>query len=176
ISLKISSNSNINYFSLIKTLNDGFLEKHLMISFIDQSIQPIFSINGYSDSIVDIRGQSGGTVNDFLSVNEANLGINKVNYFIKRKISQAVNIDNEGVVHEQVRIDYRNLSNGSWPGGDYKNYLRLVVPDGSILKDIWINGVKQNIIPAITDYQTYEQKGFIPPSGLEVEQNVLYAK
>src|SRR5207249_1835453 len=101
---------------------------------------------------------------DFLGVSEANLGVNKANYFIKREVHQDVTIEDNGTVKSQVTLVYINKSD-SWPGGDYKNYLRLIVPLGSQLESISIDGVVQTITPAVTDPFLFEGKNFSPPKG-----------
>jgi hypothetical protein len=176
IQLKLQSQKTINYLGLLEQINNALVEKHLLLTVLDPSIQPGLSINGYSDSIIDTRMPSQNTISDFLSINEANLGLNKVNYFIKRKVKQQVIIDDLGKIHETITIDYKNTSDGSWPGGIYKNYLRLVTPQGATITSVEINGIKQNNIPAITDYHIYEEKNFRPPLGFEDEQTTQYGK
>lgn len=118
-----------------------------------------------------IETQDPGTIDDYLGVSEANLGINKANYFIKRSVSEVVNVDDNGSVSESVTLAYNNTNtNGIWPGGLYKNYLRFILPQGAQITDIKINGQTQSTIAAITDPQIYENKNFTPPNKLEIEK------
>ena len=130
-----------------------------------------FTINGMSSAIRDNRTDGDTIINDFLGINEANIGVNKANYFIRRKISQNVFIENDGKVSEKVSITYKNTATkDAWPGGDYKNYLRFILPKGANLLLISINGKEQKTTKAITDPATYEAKNFYPPKELEVER------
>ncbi len=159
---------NIDYARLFKAINNSIEEKHLLFAFSNPSLQGIFTANGVSSSLWDNRQNDSSSFNDFLGVNEANLGANKANYFLKRSIKKTVSIDNKGGVTSTVSVKYQN-SGSKWPGGDYKTYIRFIVPFGSMVSDITIDGQKQKIVPAVTDPSIYEAKNFVPPHGLEVE-------
>jgi len=161
---------NTSYFSLTQAVSDSISQKHLIFAF-NNNWQNIFTVNGWSSSMFDARGKSKESINDFLGINEANLGVNKVNYFIKRKLSQNVKIEGDGSLFGQLDISYKNTST-SWPGGDYKNYLRIILPLDALISSISINDVSQSIVDAVTDFQIYEAKNFKPPLGLEVEKTI----
>lgn len=65
---------------------------------------------------------------DYLMLVEANLGVNKANYFLDRSFSLELLPGSEAVEHK-ITITYQNRSQQEvWPGGDYKNYIRFLVP------------------------------------------------
>jgi len=67
-------------------------------------------------------------VADYFWAVEANLGVNKANYFIYRNMEKTVEVG-EKLLVRTVRINYENTAkNKNWPGGDYKNYLRIYLP------------------------------------------------
>jgi hypothetical protein len=162
---KIAGNK-VNYFLIAQAISDSLMQKHLMLEFSD--LQNIFTVNGWSSSLWDEREANGGSVNDFLGINEANLGLNKVDYYILRQVFQKVIIENNGGVSEELEIDYKNQDTVS--RADYKNYLRIILPENTTLSEISINGNSQNIVDAITDPLIYEEKNFKAPNGLEVEK------
>jgi hypothetical protein len=166
---KLSSEKHFSPLNLLNVLASVIEEKHLLFGFSNSSIQNLFTINGWSSAIWDERQQAAGEINDFLGINEANLGGNKANYFISRSVSQRVAISKENIT-EELTISYKNNSNNEWPGGDYKNYVRLILPQGTFLESIQIDGQNQKIIEPITDPAIYERKDFKAQSGLEVEQ------
>jgi len=171
IQLNLSGKKNIPAVSIVKAVGESILQKHVLFAFSDQNIQNLFTINGMSSAIRDNRTDGDTIINDFLGINEANIGVNKANYFIRRKISQNVFIENDGKVSEKVSITYKNTATkDAWPGGDYKNYLRFILPKGANLLLISINGKEQKTTKAITDPATYEAKNFYPPKELEVER------
>ena len=110
-----------------------------------------------------------------MGINEANLGANKVNYYITRSLSQNVLIANDGTVSESLTIVFKNTSQDKI----YKNYFRVELPIGTNISKITIDGKDQKLIGAIDDPAVYEKKGFKPPIGLEVKkdtqaQNTIY--
>ena len=167
----IVNKKNISYLSMAQAVGDSISQKHVLFAFDNSSIQNLFTVNGWSSSLWDDRKDDKSLVNDYLGINEANLGINKANYFIKRSVSQVVNIDDNGGISSSITVAYKNTNvNGIWPGGIYKNYLRFILPQGSPLTSIKINGQIQGTVDAITDPQIYENKNFSPPSKLEIEK------
>jgi hypothetical protein len=65
---------------------------------------------------------------DFIYLVEANLGVNKANYFLYRNIEEKIDISNQNI-NREVKINYENTAkNTNWPGGNYKNYLRVYLP------------------------------------------------
>jgi len=159
------------YLALAKNTARSILEKHLLFAFSNKYIQDIFTVNGWSSTLKggDNRKEEAGIINDFLGINEANLGVNKANFFVERSFFHNVDIGEEGRISETVKIEYQNSSK-SWPGGDYVNYLRLILPINTTLLSISIDNVSQELVSAITDFRVYEAKNFVKPLGLEVER------
>lgn len=162
----LSQRKNIPYQEILKVFISAIREKHVLFAFSDKSVQNVFSANGWSSELNDYRDSL--QINDFLGISEANLGVNKANFFVGRSIKYEMNIKDNGTVESFATLNLRNDSN-SWPGGDYKTYVRLIAPQGSSLTSITIDGATQNITNAITNFLIYEKKNFRPPTGLEVE-------
>lgn len=154
---------------LIEALPQLLSEKHILFSFPNQSIQNTFEAAGFAGSTVDTRIQNKDVL-DFLSVNEANIGVNKVNEFIKREVSYSA------VIHpDEISSDVLlSLTNPALD--DYRAYIRFIIPENAVITGITINGETQNIIPAVTDASVYERKVFKLPTGLEVDQETQNGK
>lgn len=167
----ISINKKISYLGLSEAISKSISEKHLLFGFSDPSLQSISSSSGWSSSLADDRASGSGTLLDFIGINEANLGVNKANYFVSRSVSQSITIGDDGIVKTRLNISFKNNSkSNNWPGGRYKNYLRFVLPEGASVDKILINSKEQEIIPAETNPAVYEKPGFVPKPGLEVER------
>ncbi len=173
---KFTQEKEISYFKLLSGIVKSVEEKHLLFAFSNPSIQNLFTVNGWSSSLWDERKDAPQVINDFIGINESNFGANKVNYFISRSVSQRVEITNEGKIIEEITLSYKNTSDGKWPGGDYKNYLRVILPYKAEIESITINDEKQKIIDAITDPSMYEKTDFKEPVGLEVEKTTEQEK
>ena len=162
-----------NVFMLLQAVS----QKHVLFGFSNASIQAAFTANDMSSSLWDGRKQQENQILDFTGINEANIGINKANAFVKRRVDQALAISDTGSVSGKLVISYTNDSKKNvWPGGPYKNYLRVILPLDAKITSISIAGRPQQIVPAVIDASVYEAKEFIPPSGLEVDSNVEQGK
>jgi len=75
------------------------------------------------------RGKQFETINDYLMVVEANVGVNKANFFVSRRLAHQVKLNADGNFEEILQLDYKNAALSEVaPGGSYKNYLRLYLP------------------------------------------------
>lgn len=164
---KSAKNQKFN-IEMLKLLPEMLEEKNVLISLRDESIQKIFSANGYAGEQIDPRPRNTKTIQDFLYINEANIGVNKVNAAVSRDVQYEA-IIGQGKLNSIATL---NLTNNS-PTNDYTVYLQIAVPKLSTVKQITIDGVRQQLISAIVDPQVYEAKDFIKPEGLEVE---VYSK
>lgn len=177
LKMKLTVDQKIPYGKLAQIISNAFSEKHLLVAFPGTETQTIFSVNNLSGSIQDNRQPKENDFLDYLGINEANLGMNKTNYYLKRSIEQKVSITDNGDVKEKATIIYENRSSKDSPfGGDYKNYLRFILPEKAILDSVDVNGTTIPTAAAVTDLNLYTRKDFIPPQQLEVEKNQKYGK
>lgn len=83
---------------------------------------------GWDGALYSGKCGSKNCLADYLYVVEANLGVNKANYFLYRNMEEAIDIS-QNSVGRVVKINYENTAkNTNWPGGDYKNYIRVYLP------------------------------------------------
>ncbi len=165
-----SANKDISYIDLSKQVEKSLKEKHILFAFASPALQKVFTVNSLSGALYDARAKKENSIQDFLGTSDANIGANKDNYYLKRSISQNTTITESGGVTEEVAINYINTSTkGSVFGGDYKNYLRFILPKGSELKSIKIDGQDKAFIVAVTNPSQFGASGYVPPQELEVE-------
>lgn len=151
--------------ALLKTLPLLLSEKHIMFSFPNQSIQKAFVASGFAGSMSDTRIQKKNIL-DFLSVNEANIGVNKVNEFVTRSVTYAAYLHPDELLSDAL-LTVKNDGED-----DYRAYVRFIVPQTAVLSGITINGASQSLTPAVVDPAIFERAVFKTPSGLEVDQFV----
>ena len=171
ISQTLGGKTDKPYFSLTQEIGKSIKEKHLIFAFQKSSFQNIFTANDWSSSLWDDRQKQVNKINDFIGLSEANLGKNEVNYYVSRSISKRLLISNHGNVSSKLTIGFKNNSpKNNKSDGDYKNYLQLILPEGSIINSISIDGEEVKVEKAITDSSIYGAKNFKPPLGLEVDE------
>ncbi len=166
-----NSKNNTSYASLIENIGDSVSQKHLLLAFKNPDHQNVFTASNWSGAIVDNRKYDKNIINDYFGISESNLGKDKINYYISRSVSKKVTVENDGKINSTATIAFKNSKNkDSMGGGVYRNYMRLILPNGSRIKEVSVGGKAQEMIPAITDFAVYEKQSFSPSSSFEVEQ------
>ncbi len=118
---------------------------------------------------------------DYLYVVESNFGVNKANYFLYRNMEEKVDLT-EGSIKRDLKINYENTAkSNNWPGGDYKNYLRVYVPRGVEVTEVGIGegGVMRPIpLSTVKMREIYGKKeiGFLVtvPIGKKITVGIKY--
>ncbi len=111
----------------------------IQIALNDSKTAAIVANLGWNGAIYNGKCATDQCFADYLYVVESNFGVNKANYFIYRSIDQTVDIT-ENTLGRVVKITYENTSTSkSWPGGDYKNYLRVYIPESSNLAEVSVS-------------------------------------
>ncbi len=164
-------------------------EKQILISIKNQPSQEEISRQGWD-------GTLGGYEQDFLYAVESNLGANKANCCIKRKIYHDVTMKTGITNTTTFKWENQNASSIAQPplswGGDYLNYHRVALPrDASVVK-VTVNGkartqsIKQDTIKpptikkdtsfTIEEYGDFQIVGFwvIVPSQEKSEAKITY--
>ena len=147
---KLLSDTDKDWFSISQAIGQALLEKDVMLYFDDENIQKIVEKTGWSGEINANHCGDAGT--NCLMVVDANMGANKSNFFLSRKIVINSVISKDGVVENRVNIQYLNNSPSlSWPGGIYKNYVRFLVPVDSQFSGFDLgDGRKAIVSPILT--------------------------
>jgi hypothetical protein len=110
------------------------------------------------DGAFNYSACSGNCYSDLLSLIEANLGVNKSNYYIERNYNLSVNL-NEGVITKNLSVIYKNTANPAMGNmGIYKNYSRLIVPLSSVLQSIKVGDL--TLVPDIENVAGRKEIGF----------------
>lgn len=175
--VELFEEKNFSYEKLLLQLEQSIRQKHLMVAFADEGLQNVFAVNELSSSMKDGRAKDKNTFLDFFSVFDANVGTNKANYYVKRSMIQQIAFDGSGGLQSTAEVSYVNSSAKDSPfGGDYKNYVRFVLPEGAVLQSLAFDNTQQSVVPAVVNADLYRDPSFIPPTGLEVEQTEVLGK
>lgn len=141
---------NFPWFKVGQSLKQGLEEKHLQIFLFNKLAQKQVEELGWGGRVVNIKylasrdsfGMQKANIKnylpDYLMIVEANLGVNKANYFIKREVDLETEFNQDRVL-STLSLSYRNESpGGTFPGGAYKNFLRAFVPKSAVLEKVLI--------------------------------------
>jgi hypothetical protein len=121
---------------LVQTLMDLADKNELQLSINDKTVAKTMANLGWNGGMYEGKCVDSNCFADYLYILEANLGVNKANYFLYRNIDQVVEIGTN-TISRVLKISYENTAkNSSWPGGDYKNYVRVYIPATSNLAEV----------------------------------------
>lgn len=135
-------------------LYSALQQNDLILSTQDKNIDAVLDQLGWSGNIKTppcpvLETNTSNCLNDYLFVVDSNVGVNKANYFVKRRSDIVVTIQSDRTVRNKLTLTYVNTStSSSWPAGSYKNYQRLYLPKNTTISSIKINGkaLRQNDI------------------------------
>lgn len=86
---------------------------------------------------------------------DANLGVNKANFFVSRFFNLKIKIGRDGRIENTLAVKFKNDSPGEvFPGGTYKNYFQVYLPLDINIGKITKNGV------LVEDYELSETTDF----------------
>ncbi len=72
---------------------------------------------------------------------DANVGINKVNGYVEKKVEDKIAINEKNVIHQRVVTYINNAKLDLWPQGTYRAYLKFYIPATSKLLSISLNSI-----------------------------------
>lgn len=113
------------------TIKDSLEKKDILAFFIDRSLQSMVTELNYSGELRNFMPKIDqvDVFPDYFYINEANVGINQVNYFVQRKVDHQIIITNQNKVSDKLTVTLENQSpTDNWPFGKYKTYLRIYLP------------------------------------------------
>lgn len=132
LNAKDESKDKISTLNLIQVFKDGLSQKHIMFTFDSPNLAAYVRTHDADRPIPPATfnpGDDSGKTRDFLALSEANLGANKVNRFIDRKIEYVMTIGRDADLIANLKITYTNNSQAdTWPAGKYVNFLRVYTP------------------------------------------------
>lgn len=148
-----------NWPGIVSALGSALEEKHLSIFFDDPKLFSYLISQNWTAMLPRAKNVPKGEYVDFLAPVEANLGANKVNYYLKRSYKLETVIGKEGEIKNRLRINYTNTSpSGTWPAGKYKNRFRIYLPFGTKLtRALW---GEKDITSFFESFVDYGRSGF----------------
>ncbi len=135
---------NISLKNFANGLKKSLDEKQLVLYFDDPKIQQYIDSMYWSGRLIEPKCtiNSEGCTSDFIYPFDANLGVNKANFFVSRSFDLRITIDKEGKINHSFIAQFNNDSpSEAFPGGDYKNYFQLYLPKSTVIKKITKDGV-----------------------------------
>ncbi len=148
-----------NWPGITSSIGESFEEKHFLIYLHDPALFSYIDSLKFSGALPRPAAIKQGELLDFISLVEANLGANKSNYYLDRKLNLETGIGKEGEINHRLRIFYENKSPSEvWPAGKYKNRMRIYLPFGAKLtRALW---GEQDITKDVSSFTDYGRSGY----------------
>ncbi len=148
------------YIDIGKTISTSLDEKHIQVFLHHKSAQRALADLGWDGGVYQPIC-SGNCYTDWLGIVDANVGVNKANYFIAR--SSTLNITmNEGEISKELTILIENSASPAL-GNEaiYKSYLRVLTPQSAFFSDINIFDLeeKEFIAPEVKEVRGRKEAG-----------------
>jgi len=172
--------------NLVDELKKSLDQRHFQIYFSNNPMSTFLKEKMWDGSLVSTDG-------DYLMVVNANLGGTKSNYYVENSMSYEVSsLTRDGVLRATLTLEYKNNSEtDAWPGGPYKDYVRVLSQSGAKLTGaeiVFNNGVKEDILKDMVTsnvgkYTSFETSFVLDPKntvklvlGYDLSPNVSISK
>lgn len=146
-----------NWPGIISSLGKSLDEKHISVYLNDPKLFSYLDSEGWAHALPRQSNQNASR--DFLSLVEANLGANKVNYYLTRNYNLETVVGKDGDIKHRLRINYTNGSpSDTFPGGKYKNRMRMYLPFGTKLSRVLWG--ETNITKDVSSFVDFGRSGY----------------
>lgn len=142
--IKMEKLDKIKYLEILECILENLDKKNIQIYFEDLQLQEIIEINNWSGKIFFDKEE--GINNDYQFVVESNLGANKANCCVIRQNYQKVEDKGDHYkIYLEINLENQSVNANPNPpkdwGGDYRNYLRIYLPERARVEEIRLNDV-----------------------------------
>lgn len=148
------------YIDIGKAISTSLDEKHIQVFLHNKSAQRAFADLGWDGGVYQPTC-SGNCYADWLGIVDANVGVNKANYFITRSSTLNVTMNEGEIVKELTVLIENSASPALGNGAIYKSYLRVLVPQKSYFSDINIfaSNEKEFVAPEVKEVRGRKEAG-----------------
>lgn len=134
--------------AILEAVIAGLEGKHILFYFPDPELQALVSRWGWAGATTPIPSLCAGSAEgacptDGIAVVEANVGVNKANYFVAREALHQIALAEDGTSSQSLTLRYHNASTADTAlgGGAYRAYVRLLLPPGASVESVSVNGI-----------------------------------
>lgn len=125
---KIQTADTKTLLKLLSVVEEGLAERDIQVYFRDNDAEKAMQDLGYG-------GEVAQTAGDYLMVVNTNIGGGKTDAVIDQVVDQTVDISETGTIVDSVTITktHRGMANALFTGKNNVDYIRIYVPQGSVL-------------------------------------------
>jgi hypothetical protein len=144
---KITTGRTTNMPALFNAVTRALAGHDLLMMFGNEDLESAVAHYGWAGRVPSTTGcigagQAGCSFDPLIAV-EANMGVNKVNYFVSRIVDRQVTVNAGGSISETITITIKNASMQD-QNLSYRTYLRFLLPP-----DVSVAGVTLDAVPVL---------------------------
>ena len=144
--MRLSNMGSSDYIKVTTSVFDSLNERHVQVFLHNSQAARIISEFGW-DGAVRIPSCSGNCFADWLGIVEANLGVNKANFFIRRSFSLIVSFQNGRVERFLSTTFVNDASPLLGEIAKYKLYTRIMMPpESEVLRVEVVRGTEKQVL------------------------------
>ncbi len=130
---------------VVKTIGENVLSRDITFYFNNEDLEKSVKDMKIAGVMLDEPGS------DYIKIVDSNIGINKVNDWVRRSTNYSVDVTRDGYLQSTLEISWENTAeNNTWPHGEYVNYVRVYVPENvSVVK----------VTPELDEYSVKKEFG-----------------
>lgn len=163
--LQVKTFDNLNGVTVGSIILESLSEKHLQILTHNTAFQRAIDTLGWG-GVITKNTCGNNCIADTLSVIDANLGVNKANYHLKRKFDLEVSLIGTDLTRK-LQVTLENAREPSiTPNEIYKTYLRVLIPKEAKLKPISVKSADGSL--RLIEGEEFERKD-LREEGLWIE-------
>lgn len=185
---RITTDSSISVGKLMTVISEALDAKDIQFYVPNKDVSLILDNWGWSGGIGNtgcVRIEKDAPcATEYVEVIEANLGVNKVNYFIEREAESEISVSETGTITHSLSYSIANNSSDRLleGGGAYRSYIRIFYPEFTNLSAIEVDGIAVSqkdakaIIPQQSPYYEVSSDGESMVVGLYLVVDPLNSK
>lgn len=147
---RVTSDRSLSSGALLHAVTESIQSRDIQFYFVDQQLQSLVTQWNWGGNVMldacDAVVRQVPCIGDGLSIIEANLGVNKTNFFVTREALSQITIDPDGTLEHALTVKMVNnapvLADGS---GSYQLYMRLLLPLAAEVREVSLDG---SLVPA----------------------------
>ena len=148
------------YIDIGKAISQSLDEKHIQVFLHNKNAQRAFADLGWDGGVYQPTC-SGNCYADWLGIVDANVGVNKANYFIKRSSTLDIMMSEREISKELTILIENSASPALGNDAIYKSYLRVMAPQKAYFSDVKIFDLteKEFIAPEVKEVRGRKEAG-----------------
>lgn len=143
---RITTDESVSAGALLRTLTSAIQAKEVQFYFPDAQLEQLTEQWGWTGSVsidqcTQVASFTGTCIGDGVGFVEANLGINKVNFFVTREALTTITIGADGSIEHTTTFSVKNEAEDRGDGRNaYMLYLRSLLPPAAQVSEVLLDG------------------------------------